>query len=105
MIQWLEEWWASVKAWITELWTDFTEFLADLPKDILEGLLDALAALIESIPVPDLVQNNSLGDTFALLPSGVQYFLGQSGMVEATAIIASGFAFRMTRKLITLFQW
>jgi hypothetical protein len=105
MTEWLSGWWNTVVAWVSDLWTDLTEFFSDLPKEILEGILDALASLIESIPVPALVQNNSLGDAFSALPSSVQYFLGQSGLVQALAIVASGFAFRMTRKLLTLFQW
>jgi hypothetical protein len=105
MIQWLEQWWASVKQWIEHLWTDLTEFLSDLPKNILEGILDGLATVIESIPVPEIVTNYSLGDAFIALPDSVQYFLAQSGMIEAFGILSAGFAFRMVRKLMTLFQW
>lgn len=105
MIAWLEGWWASFIGWLGQYWSDFVEFLQDLPKLVLDGVLGAIATVIEAIPVPSIAATNGLASVMGSLDPSIQYFLLQSGMVDGLAILGLGFTFRMTRKLVTLFQW
>lgn len=105
MFDWLKKKWNDFITWTESLFNDLIEFLTDLPKKAFEGILDALAALIEAIPVPEFVQTGGLQSAVSALPESIQYCLFQSGMAQALAVLSLGFAFRMTRKLLTLFQW
>jgi hypothetical protein len=105
MFDWLKNKWNEFINWTESLFADLVEFLTDLPKKAFEGILDALASLIEAIPVPEFIQTNGLQTAVSALPESVQYCLFQSGMAPALAVLSLGFAFRMTRKLLTLFQW
>jgi hypothetical protein len=42
---------------------------------------------------------------YGSLAPGIAYCLGQMGMPTALAMIGSAFAFRLGRKIFTLFQW
>jgi len=54
--------------------------------------------------MPDFLQY-SLQDLFNYIPSDVVYFLNMSGISQAFLFISMGVAFRLVRKVATLFQW
>ncbi|MNV97215.1 hypothetical protein D3C71_1923100 [compost metagenome] len=54
--------------------------------------------------MPDILQY-SLQDLFNIIPGDVIYLLNMSGISEAMMFVSLGFAFRMVRKVATLFQW
>lgn len=98
---------------------DLTQWLADLVKrafgalfdlvndaavSIVTAFLHALAALIASIPVPDFL-SAGLASLWAGLSPGIVYLASAAGVPQALALIGSGFAFRLLRKVFTLFQW
>lgn len=105
MIAWFTGWWNEVMNWISGLWSDLVEFLTDLPMIVLQGVLDAIATVIESIPVPEFLQTGGLFAVVGALPDSIQYLLMMSYFAQALSIVGLGFTFRMTRKLVTLFQW
>jgi hypothetical protein len=105
MFDWFKERWNDLVAWVNSLFADLVQFLTDLPKMAFHGVLDALATVIESIPVPSFVETNGLQDVVSVLPESVQYLLAQSGMAQGLAVLGLGLAFRLSRKLFTLFQW
>lgn len=86
------------------VWDDFAEFMLELPVLILKGILDAVAAIFESIPVPDFL-NQSLGDALAPTMPYIGNFMAQAGLSQAFTILAAGLAFRLLRKALTLGQW
>ena len=96
-------------AWLGELiksvWTAFSDFLSEIWIDIADIVLQALAAVIVSIPVPSFLSSYSIGQIIGYMPSEILYFVGLLHMSEGFALISGGVAFRMVRKLITLFQW
>lgn len=94
----------SIIAWMKGLFTDLVEFITDLPLIILDGLLSALAAVIEVIPMPDFM-TGGLQTVVDSLPSSVLWLMANAGLGAALGIIAAGVAFRMLRKVATLFQW
>ncbi len=101
MFDWINDLWG----WVDAIFKAVKDYLVDLPLLIMKDFFDAFAGMIESIPVPDFVASVSIGGLLSGLPSGVLYFLDQSGLNEGMAILAGAFAFRMARKALTLFQW
>lgn len=101
---WLRDMIESFVLWIVHLCQAIFQWFEDMLLNTLEKLLTAIRFVISSIPVPDFLQY-SLQDLFNYIPSDVVYFLNQSGISQALMFISLGVAFRMVRKVATLFQW
>lgn len=98
----------------TDLWDTFIELvkafilaildaLYDFLTWVLKQLLEVVLYIISLIPIPDgLLDGLALWD---MLPEGLTYFLDLTGFFEGLAILGTCFVVRMTRKLLTLFQW
>lgn len=103
------DWLSSITEWIktlvTNLWNSLIEFLGDFWIDIAEAILNALAGTVESIPSPGFLDSVSLGSLVSAFPPDVLYFVGFLQLPSAFGLISSGVAFRMARKVATLFQW
>lgn len=91
--------------WIGGVFVDFMEFILDIPLTVLKGMLDGILYLLEMIPVPDFMTDYSLQTVFGLLPDSVLYFVQFFGIPQALALIGSGVAFNLLRKVVTLGQW
>lgn len=89
-----------VKTIFTSLWT----FLQDAFIAIFKAIVEAFVSLISAIPVPDFLQGG-LTSIWGGLDPGVSYALTQAGLPAALALVGAGYAFRMVRKFVTLFQW
>lgn len=94
--------------WLVELvkkvFTAVWDFLSDLFVSILGTVLDAVVAMIASIPLPGWL-SGGLGQTFGSMDPGVIYIVTACGIPAALTVIGGGYAFRMLRKIFTLFQW
>lgn len=103
------DWLRGITDWLLSivqlLWDGFVAFLNDLWVGIAQSVLMALSGVINSIPVPGFMQNYSLGSIISQFPPELLYFLAFLNLPEAFGIIAAGLAFRMARKVVTLFQW
>lgn len=103
------DWLASITEWlktlVTNIWNSLVEFLGDFWIDISEAVLVALAGTVESIPSPGFLDNVSLGSLISYLPGDILYFVGFLQLPAAFGLISSGVAFRLARKVATLFQW
>lgn len=86
------------------LFNDILEFFTELPAWILQQALEALAGIIESINPPSFM-DQSIGAALGPTMPYIGYLLNNSGFAQAFAILGLGFAFRLTRKLVTLGQW
>lgn len=82
------------------LWT----WITDAAIAVAEGVLTALAALLALIPMPAFLAAG-MQAFFNGLGGDILYFLNACGLPSALAIIGSGYAFRLVRKVVTLFQW
>lgn len=89
---------------IAKLFTAVWDFLSDIFVSILEGVVNAFVSLIASIPMPGWL-TGGLGGVFGQMDSGILYIVSACGVPAALAIIGGGYAFRMLRKIFTLFQW
>jgi hypothetical protein len=89
---------------IAKLFVAVWDFTTDIFVSILGAVLDAFTALIAMIPMPAWL-TGGLGQTFGSMDSGVVYVVTQCGIPAALAILGAGYAFRILRKIFTLFQW
>jgi len=89
-----------VKKLVQPAWDFFTDFLIAT----LALVLKAVVALIALLPGFDGL-SGGLQTFYGSLPSGIAYCLAQMGMPTVLAMIGSAFAFRLARKIFTLFQW
>lgn len=103
------EWLSSLTDWFVVLfqglWNDGLEFLNDFWIGIIQQILSLIADVIVSIPVPSFLANYSLGQLISLMPVDVLYFVSYLRLPEAFGVIGVGVSFRLTRKVLTLFQW
>lgn len=99
---------AEFTAWLVslvkEVFTAAWAFLTDIFIACFKLLVDALVAVISAIPLPEFV-TGGLGALWGALDGGIMYMATQIGVPQALAIIGAGYAFRLTRKFLTLFQW
>ncbi|BEP55222.1 hypothetical protein GmRootV118_24660 [Variovorax sp. V118] len=89
---------------IEKLFLAVWNFLTDIFVSLLGEVLDAFVSLIASIPMPGWL-TGGLGGVFGSMDGGVIWVVTQCGIPGALAIIGGGYAFRMLRKIFTLFQW
>lgn len=99
----------KVTGWFLDLvikvFTAIWDFFSDIAIAVLDGILSAIAALVSAIPAPSFLTSYSLSTLMGGLPSDVLYFVHALNLPQCFAILAAGFAFRMTRKILTLGQW
>lgn len=81
----LWKWLEDVLVWLKEL-------LLWIPLKVWDGLLDALAGVVEAIPVPSFMEN--LDSFFASIPSGVAFFLGGLNLGTCVSMIIAAYVIR-----------
>ena len=102
------EWISTFTAWLLSLvksvFTSLWDFVTDVFISLIDLILTAFVSLISAIPVPDFIQGG-LQSSIDGLDGTVLYILAQVRLPEALALIGVGYAFRLVRKFVTLFQW
>lgn len=101
---WLRDMIESVILWVVGLFKAVFQWFEDILLTTVEKILEGIRFVIAQIPMPDILQY-SLQDLFNIIPGDVIYLLNMSGISEAMMFVSLGFAFRMVRKVATLFQW
>ncbi|MBQ0725492.1 MAG: DUF2523 domain-containing protein [Cycloclasticus sp.] len=104
MFDWFKDAYNDLIQWFKDIFNAVVDFFTELPIKILDGLLSAISSAINSIPVPDFLQNG-LSTLINGIDPSVLYFLDQSNFPECLAILGAGLSFRLSRKLFTLGQW
>lgn len=97
LAQWLL---GLVKALLTAIW----DMILDAAINIFDLVLTALATTIAAIPVPGFA-SAGLGPLLSSIPGDVWFFAGHFRLTECFAVLGAGATFRLTRKMITFFQW
>lgn len=80
------------------------DFVADAFINILDLLLQGVVSVITAIPVPNFLQSG-LSGTMSQISSDVWFFASHFRLGECLAILGAAVVFRLTRKVLTLFQW
>lgn len=89
---------------VKKLFTAVWDFITDVFISILELVVSAFVTLIGLIPMPGWL-TNGLDSLFGGMDDGILFIVTQTGVPLALAVIGGGYAFRMLRKIFTLFQW
>ncbi len=100
----LEQFTSWLLGLLKQLFADLWEFISDALLGILDVIITAFVTLVSAIPVPDFL-GTGLGSVFAQLDSGVLWLVTQAGVPQGLAVLGLGYAFRLLRKFLTLFQW
>jgi hypothetical protein len=102
-------WLSRLTGWISYAINQFfgalVQFLKDLVTYVLSVILGVVQSAIAAIPVPSWLADNSLGNLLGQTGSIVGFFMSQLRIPQALTVIAAGYAFRLFRKFVTLFQW
>jgi hypothetical protein len=96
--QWLVD---LVKAFIKAIW----DFCVDVIIELVDLLLSAFALLLDKLPAPDFLSQYGFGSIICNIDSSILFFVNIVRIPEGLGLLALGFAFRMLRKVFTLFQW
>lgn len=89
-----------VQSFFSALWS----FVVDAFIALVELIVSAVVGLLSLIPVPAFLAGG-LQSLFGALDPGILYLASASGIPAALAILGAGYAFRLGRKVVTLFQW
>lgn len=89
---------------VKEIFSSAWGFITDALIYIFDLIVGGFASVVASIPVPAFIAGG-LQSLFTALDPGILYIVTQCGLPACLAIIGAGYAFRLTRKFVTLFQW
>lgn len=102
-------WLSKLTGWIANVVHTFFVAIMQLLKDLvtytLSVVLDLVASAISAITPPDFLANYSMGNMLGQAGPIVGFFLVQLRIGEGLALVGAGYAFRLLRKFLTLFQW
>lgn len=94
--------------WLLDLVKKLLGYIIDIAKDvfiaIVKLVLDLFGELIAAIPAPDFA-TGGFSTVLQAIDPAVWYFAGRLNLSACFGVLASAFAFRMARKIVTLFQW
>lgn len=107
-IDWLYSLYTTFTDWVYSLfsctWDAFVSFLTDFAVATFRLFAEAIIDFILAVPLPESLTTGA-ASLWSELDPGIVYFLSQSGLVEALAILSSGLVFRILRKVVTLGRW
>lgn len=107
-MSWLSDYLDSLLNWIADLVIAIFAALFDMAEDfityILEKILLFILSALEFIVVPEWL-SDGLQYFISLLDPSILFFLDACGFPEAVAILGLGYAFRLTRKIVTFGFW
>ncbi|MGO4521248.1 hypothetical protein AB4076_11590 [Dyella sp. 2RAF44] len=102
-------WLSKLTGWIANVvhtvFVAAVQVLKDLVTYIIGVVLGLVASAISAIGVPSWLSQYSMGSILANTGSTLAFFLVQLQIPAGLSLIGAGYAFRLTRKFLTLFQW
>lgn len=102
MLEKLTNW---LKELVLAIWQAFSDFMSDLLLKALELWLVSVTLMWSKVPMPDFLDGYSLCSLISQAGPTVGWAMNTFRIGEGLGLLAAGFAFRMVRKLATLFQW
>lgn len=101
MLQEFTHWFLDL---VGKVFVGFWSFFVDALINIFELFLSAVVGLINLLPAPAWLQGG-LGNFYNMLDPGILFILNSVGLPAAFGMIGGAYVFRMSRKVLTLFQW
>lgn len=104
LIDWFAEQFQSFIDWSYEVVIFIINAFMWVTLQTFERLLEGFRFVFAMIEPPPFIQSGISALTGSI-SSDVGYLLGATGFDSALGIIGIGYTFRLTRKVLTLFQW
>lgn len=102
-------WLDDITEWLADLarkfWKAIEEFFGDLLVTAIEAVLEVVTLAIDAIPVPDFISSNTICALLGNAGPEVAWAMSTFKIGEGLTLIGAGYAFRLLRKFVTLFQW
>ena len=102
---WLDDITNFIRKQVERLWDAVVKFFQDLVIYAIEKMLDLVAMAFEQLPVPEFMQDYSIGMLLGNAGSTVGWFVQTFKIGECLAVISLGITFRIMRKILTLGKW
>lgn len=80
------------------------DFITDIFVSILAAFLDAISTLLGALPVPSFM-SGGLSTVLGQISPDVWFFASHFKFSQCFAVLGAAVVFRLTRKVLTLFQW
>lgn len=80
------------------------DMLFDLFVQIFKLILNLILFVVNMLSLP-VKLGGGLNALFTGMDSSIMWLLGACGLGAGLGLIGAGFVFRLTRKVLTLFQW
>lgn len=88
-----------------KFWHAIETFFNDLILSAMEKGLELVALTFESLPVPDFIQQHSIGELLGNAGPTVGWFVETFKISDCMGLFAAALTFRITRKIITFGKW
>lgn len=102
-------WFGDLTKWFLkifkQIWDAFVAFVKDIFMFFLDLIMQVVVWVVSQIPVPDWLQNYSIGNFLGSAGPTIGWVVSELKIGQGLTIIAAGYAFRLLRKFLTLFQW
>ncbi len=102
-------WLTDVTDWLRDqlatLWTALVALMQDMIVFMVEGFLSLISAIVNAIPVPDFLSETTICGLLSQAGPTAAWVMENFHIAEGMTLVTSALAFRMLRKLLTLFQW
>lgn len=89
---------------VASLVNSFFVLLGDVFIFAIDQMLAGLVWMLGFVTVPEFI-SDGINAFWLPLDDTLTYFLASAGVIPALAMIGVGYLFRLTRKVLTLFQW
>ena len=104
LLDWLAEQWQAFIDWCYEVILFILNGLMWLVLQTFERMLEGFRFIFAMIEPPQFI-SGGISQFSSAIHADVGYLLGATGFDAALGIIGIGYTFRLTRKVLTLFQW
>ena len=102
-------WLSRLTGWIAyaiqAVFTALITLLRDIVTYAIAAVLAIFSAAIDNIQAPTWLSQYSLGTMLGNTGSVMGFFMQQLNIGAALGLVGAGYAFRLLRKFVTLFQW
>jgi len=102
-------WLSQLTGWIASaigiVFDAFVAFIKDMLTYTVGVVLALVAEAISAIGVPAWISQYSLGSLFGQTGAVAGFFMSELQVPLGLSLLGLGYAFRLTRKFLTLFQW
>ena len=102
-------WLSQLTGWVANVVHTFFSAIVQVLKDLVTYVLGVILGLvvtaISAVGTPSFLADYSLGTVLGQAGPVVGFFLAQFQIPAGLAMIGTGYAFRLARKFLTLFQW